>query len=367
MGARLPWSGGEFYFDPEVSGGEGFGGVTGIAGFPNGEIPRVGSPEPQPYIARAFLRQSFGLAEQREQINSDQNQLAGFRDVSRVTLSVGKIAATDLFDNSAYARDPRTQFENWALMDNGAWDYPADTRGYTYGAALELYQPTWTLRYGAFAMPKAANGSTFDWNVPKALGQAIEFEQRWTVREKPGTARFLVFANTAHMGNYRQAIDHPGPAGPDIALTRTYSAKYGFGLSADQAITSDLGIFGRLGWNDGHTESFVFTEIDRTASIGLSLKGTRWHRQDDVLGIAAVANGISRDHRDYLGAGGHGFLIGDGRLPHYALEEIGEAYYLIKVYDRVFVTADVQIVDHPAYNRDRGPIAIGGIRVHAEF
>jgi high affinity Mn2+ porin len=368
LGARLPWPGGEFYCDPEISGGEGFGGVTGIAGFPNGEIPRVGTPEPEPYIARAFFRQNFGFGDEKEHVDADQNQLAGFRDVQRLTVTFGKVAATDFFDNNNYSHDPRTQFENWALMDNGAWDYPADTRGYTYGLALELYETNWTLRYGYFAMPKAANGSTIDWDLFKAAGQAIEYEQRWIIANHgSGAARLLFYGNVAHMGNYRQAILHPGPSGPDITLTRTYSAKYGAGLSAEQAITDDLGLFGRAGWNDGHTESFVFTEIDRTGSLGLSLKGTRWQRPDDRVGLAATINGLAKNHRDYLGAGGHGFIIGDGRLPNYAPEEILEAYYLFKVIEHVYVTADFQFIDHPAYNPDRGPIFVGSFRVHAEF
>jgi high affinity Mn2+ porin len=367
IGARLPWAGGEFYLDPEISGGEGIGGVTGIAGFPNGEISRVTTPEPKVNMARAFLRQTFSLGGQREHIDSDQNQLAGYRDASRFTLTLGKVAAPDFFDNNAYSHDPRTQFLNEGLMENGAWDYPADTRGYAYGGAAELIEPNWALRYGVFTMPKTANGGTIDWNFPKAIGQAIELEERWSIRERPGAVRLMPWLNVAHMGNYGQAIAHPGPAGPDVTLSRTYSIKYGLGVSAEQGLTSDLGIFGRLGWNDGHTETFAFTEIDRTASVGLSMKGTRWHRPDDVAGVAVVVNGLAKDHRDYLGAGGHGFIIGDGRLPHYALEEIGEAYYLIKVYDHVFVTGDFQVVDHPAYNRDRGPIVIAGVRVHAEF
>lgn len=368
LGARLPWKTGEFYLNPEVSGGEGFGGVKGIAGFPNGEISRVGTPEPEPYIARAFFRQDFGLGGEREHIDSGQNQLAGFRDVSRVTLTFGKMAATDTFDNNSYSHDPRSQFMNWALMDNGAWDYPADTRGYTYGGSIELIQPMWAVRYGAFAMPREANGSTIDWNVPKAMGHVFEFEPHWSINEQTGAARFMAYLNTAHMGNYQEAIEHPGPNGvPDITLTRTYDVKYGFGVSAEQAITKELGIWGRIGWNDGHTESFCFTEIDRTGSFGISLKGSRWHRPNDVVGAAFAINGVSKSHRDYLGAGGHGFIIGDGRLPHYAPEEDFEGYYLLNLFEHVFVTVDGQIIDHPAYNADRGPILIAGVRVHVEF
>ena len=367
LGARLPWSGGEIYFNPELSGGEGFGGVFGAAGFPNGEIPRVGTPEPEPYVARGFIRQTFGLGGEREHVEDGQNQIAGFRDVNRLTVTFGKVAATDLFDNNNYSHDPRSQFENWALMDNGAWDYPADTRGYSVGLTAELNGPTYTWRYGAFAMPKQANGATFDWNIPKALGHALELEERWVVQNRGGAVRLLTYVNTAHMGNYRQAVDHPGPRGVDITLSRTYDAKYGFGISVEQAITDDLGLFGRIGWNDGHTESFVFTEIDRTGSIGLSLRGSAWHRPDDVVALAGVINGLAKDHRDYLGAGGRGIIIGDGRLPHYATEQIIEAYYLYKLADHIFITADFQLIDHAAYTSDRGPILIGGLRGHIEF
>jgi high affinity Mn2+ porin len=366
LGARLPWPGSEVYFDPEIAGGEGFGGVKGIAGFTNGEIPRVGTPEPEPYVARLFVRQDFDLGGKKQWVEPQQNQLSGYKSDSRVTVSLGKFAASDFFDNNNYSHDPRSQFENWSIMENGAWDYAADTRGYTLGGVVELIQPSWTLRYGAFAEPKQANGGTLDSHVPQALSHNIEFEDRWSWRDQPGVIRALVFANTAHMGNYRRAIDDPGPHGPDITLSRTYSTKYGLGLSFEQAIYEDVGVFGRLGWNDGHTESWAFTEIDRTAGLGVSLKGNRWNRSNDVVGVAYVANGISKDHRDYLRAGGYGFLIGDGKLS-YGWEQIGEIYYLVKISDHIFVTADAQFIGNPAYNRDRGPVAVGGLRAHIEF
>ena len=339
LGARLPWKGGEIYLDPEIAGGEGFSGVTGIAGFPNGEIPRVASPTPQPYLARLFLRQTFGLGGETERVEPGPNQLAGLRDISRITVTLGKVGAADLFDGNAYSHDPRGQFMNWSLMDDAAWDYPADTRGYTLGGTIELNQRRWAVRYGAFAMPKVANGSDLDTRIPKSLAQALELEERWSLGDRAGTARFLGYRNGAHMGTYRQAIEHPGPAGLDITLTRAYTVKHGFGVQLEQQLTEVLGLFGHAGWNDGRTESFAFTEIDRTAALGLSLKGDRWRRAGDVLGLAVVGNGLSNDHRDYLAAGGYGFLIGDGRL-RYGPEEIVEAYYLIKLVDHAAVTAD---------------------------
>jgi high affinity Mn2+ porin len=366
LGARLPWKGGEIYLDPEIAGGEGFSGVTGIAGFPNGEIPRVASPTPEPYIARLFLRQTFGLGGETERVEPGPNMLAGLRDVSRITVTLGKVSAADFFDGNAYSHDPRGQFMNWSLMDNGAWDYPADTRGYTLGGTVELNQRRWALRYGVFEMPKVANGSDLDSRIPKSLAQALELEERWSLGDRSGTVRILGYRNGAHMGTYRQAIEHPGPTGPDITLTRAYTVKYGFGVQIEQQLTDTLGLFGHAGWNDGRTESFAFTEIDRTVAAGLSFKGTRWHRSEDVLGIAVVGNGLSNDHRVYLAAGGYGFIIGDGRL-RYGYEKISEAYYLIKLVDHVAVTADFQHVEHPAYNRDRGPVTVTGLRVHLEF
>ena len=367
MGARLPWAGGEAYFDPEIAGGEGFSGVLGIAGFPNGEIPRVGTPDPEPYIGRLFLKQTFGFGGETENVQDVLNQLPGKRDVSRLTVIAGKFGADDYFQQSAYSNDPRSQFENWALFAPGAWDYPADTRGYTEGLLLELNQPAWSLRYGAMAEPKTANGGTYDSRVLDALAHSLEYEQRWTIGTHAGSAKIMAFLNRSHAGKYALAIDHFGPAGPDVTQTRSFRDKYGLSVTADQEIFDDLGLFARGSWNDGHSESWAFTEIDRSLSLGMSLKGTRWNRPDDVVGLAGVINLLAAEHRRYLGLGGYGFIIGDGQLPHYAPEQIIEAYYLWKLDDHVFVTPDVQLIDHPAYNADRGPVFVGGLRVHIEF
>jgi high affinity Mn2+ porin len=367
LGLRLPWKGASAYFDPEVAGGEGFGGVTGLAGFSNGEIPRVGSPEPRPYVARLYFQQVFDLGGEQKHVESDQNQLAGYQPENRLTLTVGKFGAVDFFDGNAFSHDPRAQFINWSIMEQGAWDYPADTRGYTEGFVVEYNEPKWAVRYGAFAEPTKANGGTLDEHVPRRLGHVLELEERHSLWGRPGEVRLLGFLNSAHMGSYSEALRLSTGPTPDVTATRSDRIKYGFGIEAEQAISDDFGIFGRLGWNDGHTESWAYTEIDRSVSAGLSLKGTRWQRPDDVVGLAGVLNGISKDHRDYLATGGYGFLIGDGRLPHYGSEKIVEGYYLFKVSDRLFVTGDLQFVLDPAYNRDRGPVFIGGLRVHAAF
>jgi high affinity Mn2+ porin len=368
LDVRLCQNGGdstELIFDPEIAGGRGFSGVQGVAGFPNGEITRVGVPEPTPYIARLFVRQTFGLGDELEKVEDEAHEIAGYRPVDRLTFTVGKMAATDIADDNRYSHDPRTQFLNWALMYNGAWDYPANVRGYTYGVAVDYNRKDWTVRYGVFAEPAVANGAEFDPRFLEANGQIVEWEGRYTANGHPGAVRLWAYLNHAHMGDYREAIQEM-PVDPDITRTRAYRFKYGFGLNWQQELTKDLGVWSRLGWNDGHTESWAFTEVDRTAALGLALRGRCWCRPDDVVGLAGVLNGISKDHRDYLAAGGLGFLLGDGRL-NYGLEEILEVYYDFQVIKGIFVTADWQGINHPGYNRDRGPVAVGTLRVHIEF
>ena len=365
LGARL-WSGAEFYVNPETAGGRGFSGTLGAAGFPNGEITRVGKEEMTGYFARYFLRQTFPLGNgATETIAAGPNQLPGKRDPSNLTVTLGKFSAADLFDQNAYSHDPRTRFLNWSLMGNGAWDYPADTRGYTYGVALEWNQPTWSARLGSFAEPTTANGAHFDHHLARALGNVAEIERSYSLGNHPGKIRALGFVNLAHMGDYRVTLNTPA-YGMDLAQSRANRIKYGVGLNVEQELTRDLGAFARVGWNDGATETWAFTEIDRTAALGLSLKGTSWGRAGDHVGLAGVVNGLSNSHRDYLAAGGYGFIIGDGRL-RYGEEMILETYYSLRVVSWAFVTLDYQWINHPAYNRDRGPASIGSLRLHAEF
>jgi len=361
------WHGTEVYVDPELAGGEGFAGVAGIAGFPNGEIPRVGASEPEPYFARLFLRQTINFGPCTQVLEDGPNQVATTVSPERLQLTVGKVAATDFFDGNTYSHDPRSQFMNWSLMDNGAWDYPADTRGYTRGAIAEWYDHSWAVRLGFLEEPTNANGPDLESHPSHALSYDFELEKHYHVHRRDGALRVLVYENRANMGNYQQAISQSATGGtPDIVATRTSSNKFGFGLSAEQAINDSLGVFCRLGWNDGHTESWAFTEIDRTVSLGLLAKGTWWHRPDDQLGLAGVANGLSRDHREYLSDGGYGFIIGDGRL-NYGYEKIVECYYLIGVTSNIMVTPEVQYIANPAYNKDRGPVKLWGLRVHLEF
>jgi high affinity Mn2+ porin len=354
---------GQLIFNPEIAGGTGFSRTSGIAAFPNFEITRVGVAKPTPYVARLFLRQTFGFGGEREWAADDVNQVAGWRDVQRLSIVVGKFAAPDLADDNRYAKDPRTQFLNWALAVNPAWDYPANVRGYTYGVALDYnHSKNLSFSYGVMTMPAIANGAPFDWHIWKAQGQVLEMENRYEINGRPGACRPLVFLNHAHMGNYNEALEFM-PVNPDIKLTRSYRYKYGFGLNFDQALTDDLGVFGRVGWNDGHSESWAFTEVDRTVSLGLALGGRRWCRPNDRIGLAGIIDGLSGPHREYLAHGGYGFIIGDGRLS-YAPEMVLETYYAWQIRPGLAVTFDFQEVANPAYNRDRGPVSVVSLRVH---
>jgi hypothetical protein len=258
---------------------------------------------------------------------------------------------------------------NWALVNNGAYDYAADTRGYTYGFVAEYYARSWVARFGEMLMPTVANGITLDWDIARAGAQNFEFEYHTAVRKRPTIVRALSFINHANMGSYREAIDGylsgKDPV-PDIVLYRKQGRiKYGFGLNAEQELTSLWRAFGRLGWNEGANESFAYTEIDRTAEIGTDFRGAPWHRSQDKVGAAFVANGLSGDHRRYLALGGLGFILGDGGLK-YGLEKIFETYYTAHVYRGLSVAVDYQHVTNPGYNEDRGPVSVVSFRLHIE-
>jgi high affinity Mn2+ porin len=269
----------------------------------------------------------------------------------------------DILDNNTYAHDPRTQFMNWALVGNEAWDYPADSVGYETGFAAELNQPHWALRYGFFQVPRVSNGMAQDAHYLEALGMVTEVERRWAIKTHPGAIRFLAYLNQTHMGSYEEALSAPGT---DIALTRAYRQKYGFAVNWEQEITTNIGVFSRLGWSDGRTESWAYADVDRTGSLGVSVKGAIWNRPNDTVGLAGVINGISRVHQEFLAAGGTGILAGDGAL-NYGLEKTLETYYDVGIWKSVHAALDYQFVIDPAYNRDRGPVSVFGARLHWEF
>ncbi len=378
VGVRL-WTGAEAHFDGLMWQGFGLHDTSGIDAFPSGEAFKAGTAFPRLNIARLFIRQTIGLdGEEREKVPDDQLTLAGTQDVSRVTFTLGRFSAKDIFDNNAYANDPRTQFMNWALMANAAWDYPADALGYTTGLTIELNQPNWALRYGFFQMPRLKNAwttedgfliwpgysGTGDGEFFHFWGMAGEFERRYSINAHPGAVRFLAYLNHARMGSYQAALSVPGV---DISRTREYRYKYGFGLNWEQEIVKDIGVFSRLGWNDGHNEAWMFTDINYSGSAGVSLKGEAWHRPGDTFGLAGVMSGISRATQEFLAAGGtDNILDGDGAL-NYGWEKILETYYDCKIWKGVHVALDYQFVSDPAFNRARGPVSVFATRLHMDL
>jgi high affinity Mn2+ porin len=359
----------QLYFDPEIAGGRGFSGVTGIADFPNGEMPRVQGATPTPYLARFYVVHDFGFGTAKESFESDANQLAGERPATRYTVIAGRFAITDFFDNNRYSHDPRTQFMGWGMMYNGAWDYAADTRGYTWGWVHEFHTRRWSLRYASAAEPATANGMRFDRRLFRDRSDVFEGEVDYKPRGHAGALRVLSFLNHSDAGSYAAAIrlaDQTGTT-PDVTATRQVGRlKYGFGVNLEQELTRDIGVFARLGWNDGKTETWAFTAIDRLASGGISVTGRRWKRPFDTLATGLTVSGISGVHAQYLSRGGLDFNLGDGTL-HYAPEYASESYYSARIRPGLFATFDWQRVVNPAYNRDRGPVSVAAIRLHMEF
>lgn len=372
LGRRL-WKGAAVYFNPEISGGRGLSSALGVAGAFNGETSRVGTTEPKLYIARAYFQQDIPLGTDYDELEDDENQIAGKIPKERISISAGKFAASDFFDDNSYSHDPRNQFSNWSLMANGAWDYPANTRGYTMGLVVEVIKSNWTLRLSTLAVPRVANSADLEYKLGKAHSETVEIERK-NLFKRPGSLRFL-FSNTySKAPSYAagiQALQDNNTFILDVisgdAENNTYGGrKYGFGFSGDQELTNDLGIFARAGWNNGKDVTWAFTEIDHTLSLGLSLKGSKWKRGNDVFGVAAVANGISNGHRTFLADGGYGFIIGDGKL-NYGNEMILETYYNARFTKSFWLTLDYQFVKNPAYNKDRGPVNAFGIRGHVAF
>ena len=357
------------YFDPEIAGGRGFSSVDGLANSSNGELPRVASAAPKPYVARLYVSHDFGFGNETESVEADENQLAGARPLNRYTITAGRFTLTDFFDDNKYSHDPRTQFIGWAVMFNGAWDYPADVRGYTWGWMHEFHARNWSVRYASASMPRVANGLRFDRRLFRNRGDVFEGEYRYTLSKHAGTIRALHYLNHADAGSYAEAIRQAALTGgaPDVTSTRRNGTlKYGFGLNMEQELTKNIGVFARLGWNDGKTESFAFTAIDRLATAGISIGGERWRRPFDTVATELTVSGISGVHALYLARGGYDFLIGDGRL-QYGPEYISETYYSAHLFPGFFASFDLQHVANPAYNQQRGPVWIPSIRLHLEL
>jgi high affinity Mn2+ porin len=372
--AYSPWQGGSIVVNPEYAQGIGLSHTYGAAGFPNGEAQKASDLQGKEDISRIYIRQVFGLGGEKEPVADGQNQIEGEQDVSRFVVQFGKFAMNDNIDDNTYNHDERTQFLNWSIWESGAWDFPADSKGYTYGLYLEFNQANYTLRFAHAQVPKVVNGLALDNQFWLRFGEVLELETRYKIHDHPGKLRTLAFVNRTNSDTYQDLVDHPDA---DPLRLRADRLKYGGAVTGEQEITSDLGAFLRLSINDGQTQSWSFTDIDRSASLGLSLKGGRWGRPDDTIGLAGAINGITSEHQAFLAAGGIGLTVGDGRLPHYGTENIVELYYdarLLKFdVPRLGGTVttnlafDYQLLDNPAYNEDRGPAHILGARLHAEY
>jgi high affinity Mn2+ porin len=364
LNVRL-WEGGEVYYNPELLQGFGLNDTVGVAGFPNGEAQKSNFPYPHYNTSRLFLRQTFGFGGEQEELASGPGQLANKVDVSRLTVQAGKFAVTDIFDGNAYAKDTRKDFMNWSMWAPGAFDYSADKVGLTYGATAEFNQKQWALRAGYFLMVGTSNANNFDMRVLERGSYVLELETRYSLFSLPGKLRTIAWLNSAFSGSYRETLDNPA-LNLDIAQTREGRIKYGYVFNLEQALTDDIGLFGRWSWNDGKTEIMAFTDIDASLATGLSIKGARWGRPDDVIGIGGAINALSKDHRDFIAAGGLGVLIGDGALS-YRRERIFETYYAYALNKQITLTADYQFITNPAYNADRGPVSVFSGRFHGEF
>ncbi|HEY0748685.1 MAG TPA: carbohydrate porin [Steroidobacteraceae bacterium] len=367
LGSRL-WPGAELWINPEIDQGFGLDNTVGVAGFPSGEAYKVGKNQPYFRLPRLFVRDSIDLQGDREPVDAAANQLSGDRSLNRLVVWLGKFSVGDLFDVNQYAHDPRADFLNWAAIDAGTFDYAADAWAYTVGGALEWYQGAWTTRAGVFDLSDVPNSTHLEPGF-KEFQLIGELEHRHEIADHPGKLMLTVFDSFGRMGLLDEAvqrsIDTQTPV--DIAAVRRYRTRLGLDLNVEQQLSKDLGSFARIGKAAGNVEAYEFTDIDRTVSGGLSLKGSSWTRAHDTVGLAGIVNGISAARERYLNAGGLGLLIGDGKLPHPGPEKIVETYYNAAVLSYAQITLDYQWVANPAYNRDRGPVSIFAVRFHAQF
>jgi high affinity Mn2+ porin len=338
----------ELLCDVQETGGHGIGEALGLAGFTNLDVVRNPTLSKAPYIARLMWHQVFPLSS--EDAPSFRTPLSLFSrlPLRRLEIRFGKLGLADFFDFNTYGTDSNFQFLNWTVDNSGAYDYAADTRGFTFAAMFEYHDRHWAARFAEGLMPKVANGVHLDADLSRAHSENMELEiHRAVIAKREGILRFLAYVNHANMGSYRQAID-------------------GFGANFELPLNDWLGLFGRWGWNEGRHESYAYTEVDETALLGLGASGVRWGRKFDRVGLAFVSNGISRHHQQYLALGGLGFLLGDGRL-NYGRENIVETYYTLHAWRGAYPSFGLQYVAHPGYNRDRGPVLVPTLRLHLEF
>jgi high affinity Mn2+ porin len=364
-----PWQGAEIWFNPEADQGFGLSNSFGVAGYPSGEAYKVGNVTPYYRMARAFFRQTIDLGGDTQKVDADLNQLRGTQTANRLVVTIGKYAVTDIFDTNKYAHDPRGDFLNWSVIDAGTFDYAADAWGVTYGAAAEWYQDWWTVRTGLFDLSSSPNTEHLGLPLMHQAQFVSELEERHNIGGRAGKVKFLYWLTWGNLGTYSDALALAAATGttPSTALVRRYRFKYGVVLNFEQELTDDLGMFARAGWTQGGVEEVDFTDIDQTLAIGLSLTGARWGRPDDTVALAGVVNQISRSAKQYFAAGGLGGIIGDGLLPEAGPEQIVETYYTHAVSKYVKVSGDYQLVNNPAYNRQRGPVSVFALRVHVEY
>jgi len=360
----------ELMVDVEQVSGGGLSDALGLAGFVNVDVVRNPELGTKPYLARAMFRQIIGLSKQTEEVVRGPFGLATRLPARRIELRGGKFGMADFFDLNEVGSDSHFQFLNWTVDNNGAYDYAADTRGYTVGLIAEYHDRGWAFRFGEALMPQVANGIDLEFNLRKARAENFELELHPKSRLGESSIHVLSYVNHANMGIYRTAvIDYLAgkTARPEItAHPFQTTIKYGFDINVVQGLPHNLRAFGRFGWNEGQRESFAYTEVDQTFEGGADLGGVRWRRPVDKVGIAFVSNAIKADHQHYLALGGVGFLLGDGAL-NYGRENIVEAYYNAHLWRGLFGGFDLQHINNPGYNRDRGPVLVPGVRVHLEF
>jgi len=366
-GVRL-FDGLELWINPEIDQGFGLSNTFGVAGFPSGEAYKFGKAEPYFRLQRLFFRETFDLGGDAEAIEPGANQLGGARTRDNLIVTFGKLSVTDIFDNNSYAHDPRADFLNWSIIDAGAYDYAADAWAYSYGVAAEWTQSWWTLRSGVFNLSKVPNTTHLETDFAQ-FEIAGEAEAREELFGRPGKIKLLGYVNRGRMADYSDAVRLAQATGgvPNADLVRNYRSRPGASINLEQELWDDLGFFLRASWDDGSKEAYEFTEINRSVSAGLSLKGTSWGRGKDTVGLAGVVNELSNSARSYFAAGGLGILIGDGRLPHYGSETILETYYSAQITDWFSLGADYEFIVNPAYNRDRGPVSVFGLRAHMQY
>ena len=372
LGLRLT-EGTEFYFNPEPFQGLGLSGTHGVGAFPNNEAQKAGYYYPHYYTARVFARHVFGLGGEQEDLEDGQNQVAAKVDVSRITLTTGKFAITDIFDNNTLAHDARTSFMNYGLVDAGAFDYAGDEKGYSWGSVVELNQKDWAIRTGYFLTPDVSNSNNYDTRLFRRGQYLFEIEQRFALNDRPTKLRLGAWDNQCYCGSYTATLSNPvlnnpdiDSNAPDIAGTRKSRSEFGFYGNIEHEATDQLGLFARASWRNGQSEVMQFADIDRSFSLGGVLKGTSWGRPDDRVGVAGILGGLSPSYQAFLKAGGLGLQIGDGALS-YRLEQVLETYYLLTLNEWMGLSLDYQHISNPAYNAARGPVSVIGTRLHVQF